>query len=585
MPEISGHTPLETPEDVKPTKAQNEKGVPGATGAELSGGVSETEEQVQRVAVDTKPKPKKPLAFHLSFVCLSLLVLIVSWDAIVLSVAIPIIAEQLHGTTLESFWASIAYMLGVAVTQPLFASVSDVLGRKGPLYFSIVLFGVGSIVFAVAKDMTTLIAGRAIQGLGGGGLDVLQEMIVVDMTTLKERPLYLALMAIPTATGSIVGPVVGALLSEYASWRWIGWINLPVLGVASVLAFMFLRLRPIGSSFASKMRALDWVGMFLFTAATVSVSLPLSWADSLYSWGSWRTIFPLILGVVIFVGFGWYEARPAQPMIPYRLVNNRTAAMALIAGTLHGAVLYAVLLYFPLFFQVVFLQTPLKSAISMLPACCLSVGLSIISPIAVEATRRYRLQLWIGWILLTLLLGLWCIVDQGTTQKEYDALLAFLGSGIGIIFTTNLIPMQASIKHVDDAGLAAGLTVIFRIFGGLIGLAVGSSAFNSVFSTQIASLGPLPAEVSVLSDPRQAIGFIPTLRLLDLPPATMNNIIDAYRISFRAIWIVLACLAGVGLVSSLLLEELDLENEEMGKQRFEESKSKAGSDSAPEMTA
>ncbi|KAK7706091.1 hypothetical protein SLS64_002450 [Diaporthe eres] len=506
MPEISDHTPLETADDVKPTKAHDEKSALGSDGADMRGGVSETasEEQVQRVAVDTKPKPKKPLAFHLSFVCLSLLVLIVSWDAIVLSVAIPIIAEQLHGTTLESFWASIAYMLGVAVTQPLFASISDVLGRKGPLYFSIVLFGVGSIVFAVAEDMTTLIAGRAIQGLGGGGLDVLQEMIVVDMTTLKERPLYLALMAIPTATGSIVGPVVGALLSEYASWRWIGWINLPVLGVASVLAFMFLRLRPIGSSFASKMRALDWVGMFLFTAATVSVSLPLSWADSLYSWGSWRTILPLILGVFIFVGFGWYEARPAQPMIPYRLVNNRTAAMALIAGTLHGAVLYAVLLYFPLFFQ---------------------------------------------------------------------------------IFTTNLIPMQASIKHVDDAGLAAGLTVIFRIFGGLIGLAVGSSAFNSVFSTRIASLRPLPAEVSVLSDPRQAIGFIPTLRLLDLPPATMNNIIDAYRISFRAIWIVLACLAGVGLVSSLLLEELDLENEEMGKQRFEESKTKATSDSAPEITA
>lgn len=126
-------------------------------------------------------------------------------------------------------------MLGVAVTQPLFASVSDVLGRKGPLYFSILLFAVGSIVFALARDMTTIIAGRVVQGLGGGGLDVLQEMIVVDMTTLKERPLYLALMALPTATGSILGPVIGALLSEYASWRWIGWINLPFLAPGLLL--------------------------------------------------------------------------------------------------------------------------------------------------------------------------------------------------------------------------------------------------------------------------------------------------------------------------------------------------------------
>lgn len=260
MPEVSDHIPLETVDDVK---APNERGLLGSNGPASRGGGSETEEQVESVAVETKPKPKKTLAFHLSFVCLSLLVLIVSLDAIVLSVAIPVIAEQQHATTLQSFWASIAYLLGVAVTQPLFASVSDVIGRKGPLYFSIILFGVGSIVFAVAKDVTTLIAGRAIQGLGGGGLDVLQEMIVVDMTTLKERPLYLALMAIPTATGSIVGPVVGALLSEYVSWRWIGWINLPFLGVASVLAFIFLRLRPIDSDFASKMRSLDWLAMFL----------------------------------------------------------------------------------------------------------------------------------------------------------------------------------------------------------------------------------------------------------------------------------------------------------------------------------
>lgn len=144
--------------------------------------------------------------------------------------------------------------------------------------------------------------------------------------------------------------------------------------------------------------------------------------------------------------------------------------------------------------------------------------------------------------------------------------------------------MQASSKHVDDAGLAAGLTVIVRIFGGLIGLAVGSSAFNSVFGTQVASLSPLPDTVSDLSDPRLAIGFIPTLRSLDLPDATMSIIINAYRISFRAIWIVLACFAGVGLGSSLLLEELDLENEEMGKQRFEDSENKAKPRMATEMT-
>lgn len=446
MTEINHVSTLDATDNCKPL-AQNKKSTFEATKVRLGEGASENDGQAEAISAETDSKPKKTLGFHMSFVCLSLLVLLVSWDAIVLSVAIPIIANELDATALQSFWASIAYMLGVAVTQPLFASISDVVGRKGPLYFSIVLFAIGSILFAVAQDMTTVISGRLVQGLGGGGLDVLQEIIVVDMTTLKERPLYLALMAIPTATGSILGPIIGALLSEYVSWRWIGWINLPFLAVACVLAFLFLHLKPIDTGFMSKMRALDWFGMFLFSAATVSVSLPLSWGDSLYSWASWRTIFPLTLGIVIFIGFGWYERRPTQPMIPYRLVSNRTAAMSLIAGTLHGAILYAILLYFPLFFQAVFLQTPLKSAISILPACCLSVGLSIISPIAVEITRRYRAQLWIGWVLMALFLGLWCLVDRGTSQSEYDAFLALLGSGIGIVRAFSIIDTFRSFNY------------------------------------------------------------------------------------------------------------------------------------------
>lgn len=141
--------------------------------------------------------------------------------------------------------------------------------------------------------------------------------------------------------------------------------------------------------------------------------------------------------------------------------------------------------------------------------------------------------------------------------------------------------MQASVKHVDDAGLTAGLAVIFRIFGGLVGLAAGSSAFNTVFGHQVASLSPLPAELSQLSDPRQAVSFIPALRSLDLPDATMSSIISAYRMSFRAIWIVLACLAGLGLVSSLLLKELNLETEELGRQRFEGSKRRSKPEPIP----
>ncbi|OCK74692.1 MFS general substrate transporter [Lepidopterella palustris CBS 459.81] len=163
--------------------------------------------------------PKKPFSFYMSFLSLQLLALITSWDATLLAVALPAITHQPQGTTLESFWASISFILGVAVTEPIYVSVSDVLGRKLPLYSSMVLFAIGAIVFATAQNMSVVIAGRLIQGLEAGGLDVLEEIILADPTSLKERLQYIGLLAISIATGSITGPVLGALFSEFVDWR------------------------------------------------------------------------------------------------------------------------------------------------------------------------------------------------------------------------------------------------------------------------------------------------------------------------------------------------------------------------------
>jgi MFS family permease len=137
------------------------------------------------------------------------------------------ITKDLGGTALEAFWSNLSFLLTVVISQPVYTSVSDVLGRKAPFYAGFVIFFIGSIVFAIAESMPVLIAGRLLQGLGGGGLDVLSEIILVDITTLQERPLYLGLLALPMAGGGVCGPVVGAALAEYVSWRWIGWIILP----------------------------------------------------------------------------------------------------------------------------------------------------------------------------------------------------------------------------------------------------------------------------------------------------------------------------------------------------------------------
>jgi MFS family permease len=229
--------------------------------------------------------------------------------------------------------------------QPIWASVSDAFGRKNPLCVSVCLFFVGSIVFATAKNMRTIIVGRVVQGFGGGGIDVLVSIVLADMTMLEERAKYLGLMAIPSAVGTIMGPFVGALFSTYVSWRWIGWVNLPLLSMGTVLVVFCLRLRvvPLGTTLLSNLNRLDWVGMPLVIIGTTAFCVPISWAGSLFPWASWQTLFPLIMGVATLVVFAWYESKPTAPIIPRRLFQTKTGNVALLGGFIHGMVLFSLL--------------------------------------------------------------------------------------------------------------------------------------------------------------------------------------------------------------------------------------------------
>jgi hypothetical protein len=459
-------------------------------------------------------------------------------------------------------------MLSVVITQPLYTSASDVIGRKPLLYGAFLFFFVGSIVFAVAQSMAVVILGRVIQGLGGGGLDVLNEIIICDITTLKERPFWLGLLAIPMAAGSILGPVIGALFSELVDWRWIGWINLPLVAISAACAVFFMHLRPIEGTLGSRLARLDWLGMALFVTGCTIFSLPLSWAGALYSWGSWRTIVPLVIGVLVLVVFGIYEKRPSEPVIPYRFLTSITSLATLIGGFIHGLVLYPSLLYLPLFFQSVFLQTPLDSAVSILPMCCVLIAFSFISGFAIDHMRRYLWLLWASWVVMTVGTGLYALWGEKSTVAETASFQVLAAIGLGVQFVVPAVAIQASVKP-DDQGLSVGLLVSFRLFGALIGLAIGSTIFSNVFAGAIAKIGDLPKAISILEDSAEAVGFIPYLRDVDLEPHIMYGVRLAYRDAFRAVWYLMAAFSGFGFLSSLFVKELSIETEEVGRQNME----------------
>ncbi|KAF2264421.1 MFS general substrate transporter, partial [Lojkania enalia] len=470
----------------------------------------------------TKPRERKHYSFYLSILMLAMIALIVVWDVTALSLALPVIADQLHGTNFQSFWASIAFILGIAVTQPIYASISDVVGRKYVLYASIILFGIGSIIFATASDMNIIVAGRLIKGLGAGGLDVLQTIILCDITTLKERPRWLGVMSTANAVGAVTGPFIGGASAEQIGWRWLGWINLITVGITGVLAFFFLHLTPIEGDIKDKMRKLDWSGFALFTVIGTTVALPLSWANTLYAWESWQTLVPLLVGLLFLVPFGFVEKRAAVPMIPYQIFNNVSIITGTMSGFLFGALLNPMFLYLPLFFQAVYLETPIKAAKSILPLCCLVVAMAIILSMLIDWSRKYRIALWAGWSLTTIFLGLNYTIGADTSRSHAYAFQAILGAGLGTAQVATTISVLASVRRVDDEGLAAGMLVTARFVGSLLGLAICSTIFSSSFQKGLSSLKDLPEQLAVLEDASQAVGFTPRLREINVSEDIMH---------------------------------------------------------------
>lgn len=460
----------------------------------------------------------------------------------------------------------------MVVTQPLYAAVSDVFGRKPPLYVAFLLFIAGSLVFALARTMTTIIAGRVLQGLGAGGLNVLCDIIVADMTTLQERSFYLGLTAIPIALGSIPGTSVGAVFSTYVDWRWIGWVNLPLLSVAFPLVFFFLRLKPLDATLQSKLARLDWVGLALLTVGATAFVTPLSWAGTLFPWGSWRTLLPLLVGLAVLVVFAVYESRPEAPIVPHRLFRSRTAVMALIGAFIHGMTLYSLLQYLPFFYQSVLLETVIQSAVTLLPASstsCISAGLSVLA-LSSSARGGYRLRIRACWILATLGSGCFALLETDSSRSMRLGIPVMWAAGIGGLIQLLMLPIQASVQSVDDIGAAVSLLLSVRYVGGLVGVAIGATVFSSTFGAAMVSVHDLPDSLAILKDANNAIGFIPTLRTLDLPPEVMAPILQAYLEAMRAVFYTMTGFGAVGFFSSVFMEVLSLDKMETGRQRFEE---------------
>ena len=233
------------------------------------------------------------------------------------------LAEDLGGTSVDAFWAGTSYLLTRAVFQPVIAALSDIFGRRELLLPSIALFTLGSIACGVAQNFTIMLAGRCVQGIGGGGIITLAQVIFADIVPLRQRPKFFTLVLVAWAIGSVLGPFIGGTFVEKATWRWVFWINLPFCAAGLIMTLLFINLRTEKTSLKSKLLRIDWVGGFLFISGLTSFLIGVSWGGVQFAWSNFRTILPIALGVYgVGAALVWERYIAREPFIRRRSLTK-----------------------------------------------------------------------------------------------------------------------------------------------------------------------------------------------------------------------------------------------------------------------
>ncbi|KAI4907442.1 hypothetical protein J4E90_009471 [Alternaria incomplexa] len=510
--------------------------------------------------------------FLAAFGSLCIITLMAALDATSISVALPIMAKALHGSAIEAFWSGTSFLLTSTVFQPVLGSFSHIFGRKALIYVSLGFFLAGSIIPAVADNFTVVLVGRSIQGIGGGGIICLTEMVVVDTVPLRERGKWFSFFGAMWSIGTVAGPLLGGGFAQNVSWRWIFWVNLPFLGLGAALVTIFLKLNQKHGTFFAKLREVDWIGMVLFLASTTGFLIPVTWGGVQYAWDSWRTLVPLIVCTIGMIAFGVYiEYFAANPLIRTSVFKNTSAAILYVSTVIHGIILWALLYYMPLYFEAVKGFGPILAGVAMFPWTFTVAPASVATGIAIAVTGQYRWANRAGWFLATLGMGLLIMLKPNTSTVSWIFLNLVGGVGTGILFPAMALAVQASATAKDQA-YAANMFSFFRAFGQTLGVAIGGVIFQNQMKKKMLTfplLADLAAEYS-----RDAAGLVEIIK--EMPEGEMREQLrESYTDALKYIWIVMLAFSAVALLGSWFIKAYDM-NGAMDTERGFVDKDKVG---------
>ncbi|MGW6717530.1 MFS transporter [Streptomyces sp. NPDC054995] len=485
-----------------------------------------------------------PRKVRMVFLGLMLTLLLAALDQMIVATALPKIVGELHGLEKMS-WAVTAYLLASTIVLPLYGKLGDLFGRKGVFQFAIVVFIIGSALAGWSRTMDELIAFRAIQGVGGGGLMIGVQAIIADIVPARERGRYMGLIGAVFGLASVAGPLLGGFFTDHASWRWCFYINVPFgLVTLAVIAVVLKLPRP-----AVRPR-LDVLGAVLLAVASTCLVLVTSWGGTEYAWGS-RTILGLAAGAVVSTAlFVAVEHRAAEPIIPLRLFRDSVFNVTGLIGAVVGVALFGAASYLPTYLQMVDGVSATESGLLMLPMMMGIVGGSIASGQLITRTGRYRIYPIVGGAVSVVGMALLSLLEADTSPLAYSFYQAVLGLGIGLVMSVLVLAVQNSVRP-SDLGTATSANNYFRQIGGSVGAAIFGTLFAGRLSDALGVRLPTGAE---LPDPESITPQI----VHAMEPALRDAYIQAYVDAMPRIFLYLVPVLVLGLILAFFLKEKPL---------------------------
>jgi len=508
--------------------------------------------------------PKTLTHKEIMFVLSGLMVgmLLAALDQTIVSTALKRIVEDFNG--LEHYtWVVTAYLLTSTASTPLYGKISDLYGRRPVFQFAIITFLIGSFAAGAATSMTQLIAFRAVQGLGAGGLMSLTFVIIGDIISPRERGKYQGYFGGVWGLSSVAGPLLGGYFSDHAQilgvtgWRWIFYINLPFGIAALIITSMSLHIPKV-----KREHSIDYLGALLLVSGVSSLLLGISVYGPQDGWQSSKTLLTLASALALILLFIFQESRAKEPILPLTLFKNHTFSVTSVMAFIIGAGMFGAIIMLPLYLQIVKGDSATSAGLKLIPFMIGIVAMSIVSGKMITKHGHYKRFPIIGLALMTVGLAMLSTLTESTPFWQLSIYSILIGAGLGFSMQTIVIALQNAVDF-KDLGVATSANTFFRSIGATMGVAL----FGTVYASRLAHNLPIEIEKLRASNPAALVGATPekfvalkenTAVLKTFTPELQVGIINAFVNSFHIVFLTAVPITVIGFFIAFMLRETPL---------------------------